>query len=263
MAEPWKLPILSLKGGTGKTTVCIGLAQALQEIGKKVGLLDVDIHASALPRAIGLEVEPGYESLLGGNLRPIDHNGYQVFSIGLLYPEEDPNMWPGPAKASAVQQIATTSIAWNDDLEWIVVDTPPTSGDEVQSLLENLANIYGCVIVCQPNTLAVLAIAKTVNLLQETGTPIAGIVANMAGYECPHCGKTSNPFDRMVEDIAALAQRFGVAYLGAVPFAGEQIRQPAMRGILDKVLTTRPVTLKKRKGGMGRWVLDKLLKSAA
>ena len=263
MAEPQKLPILSLKGGTGKTTVCLGLAEALQDAGKKVGLLDVDIHASALPRAMGLEADPGYESVLGGKLRPINHNGFQVFSIGLLYPEEDPNMWPGPAKAAAVQQIVTTSIAWDDDLEWIVVDTPPTSGDEVQSLLENLANIYGCVIVCQPNALAVLAIAKTVNLLLETGTPIAGIVANMAGYECPHCGKTSNPFDRMAEDIAELAERFGVPYLGAVPFAGEDRRRPAMRDILEKVLATRPVTLKKRKGGMTRWALDRLLKSAA
>ncbi|KKM78918.1 hypothetical protein LCGC14_1355100, partial [marine sediment metagenome] len=93
--------------------------------------------------------------------------------------------------------------------------------------------------------------------------PIAGIVANMAGYECPHCGKTSNPFDRMAEDIAELAERFGVPYLGAVPFAGEDRRRPAMRDILEKVLATRPVTLKKRKGGMTRWALDRLLKSAA
>ncbi|KKL59769.1 hypothetical protein LCGC14_2212040, partial [marine sediment metagenome] len=184
MSEPQKLPILSLKGGTGKTTVCLGLAEALRDAGKKVGLLDVDVHASALPRAIGLEADPGYDPILGGKLRPINHNGFQVFSIGLLYPEESPNMWPGSAKAKAVQQIATTSIAWDEDLEWIVVDTPPTSGDEVQSLLENLPNIYGCVIVCQPNDLAVLAIAKTLSMLQETETPIAGVLANMAGYTC-------------------------------------------------------------------------------
>jgi len=260
MTEPLKLPVLSLKGGTGKTTVCLGLAEALRDAGKKVGLLDIDVHASALPRAIGLEVDPGYDPILGGKLRPINYNGYQVFSIGLLYPEESPNMWPGSAKAAAVQQIATTSIAWDTDLEWIVVDTPPTSGDEIQSLLENLTNIYGCVIVCQPNDLAVLAITKTLSMLQETETPIAGVLANMAGYTCPSCGKVSNPFDRPAEDVRTLAENFGVRFLGTVPFASNLVRQPALTGALEAVLLNRPVTLRKKKGGMSRWLLEKVLK---
>jgi len=260
MSEPLKLPVLSLKGGTGKTTICLGLAEALRDNGLKVGLLDVDIHASALPRAIHLVKDPGYDPILGGKLRPINHNGFQIFSIGLLFEEETPNMWDGETKASAVRQITTTAIAWDDDLSWVVVDTPPTSGDEIQSLLKNLTNIYGCTIICQPNDLAVLAIAKTLNVLRETETPVSGVIANMAGYKCPHCGQFSNPFDRDPEDVWTLAEEFRVPFLGTVPFAQDSERKWAIDTILKNILDNRPVTLKKEKGGMTRWLLDKSLR---
>ena len=260
MSEPLKIPVLSLKGGTGKTTMCLGLAEGLQEMGKKVGLLDVDIHASALPRAIHLKQDPGYDPIMGGKLRPVTHNGFQLFSVGLLFKEEDPNMWPGQVKAEAVKQIATTAIAWDEDLEWVVVDTPPTSGDEVQALLEYLPNIYGAVVVCQPNDLAVLALQKTLNVLRDTETPIAGIVANMAGYRCPHCGEISNPFDRTASDIQTIAEKLHVRYLGHVPFAENQERKQALHGILDGILNNPPIMMKKEKGGLTRWALEKLLK---
>ena len=260
MSEPRKIPVLSLKGGTGKTTMCLGLAEGLQEMGKKVGLLDVDIHASALPRAIHLKQDPGYDPIMGGKLRPVTHNGFQLFSVGLLFKEEDPNMWPGQVKAEAVKQIATTAIAWDEDLEWVVVDTPPTSGDEVQALLEYLPNIYGAVVVCQPNDLAVLALQKTLNVLRDTETPIAGIVANMSGYRCPHCGEISNPFDRTASDIQAIAEELHVRYLGHVPFAESQQRKQALHEILDGILNNPPIMMKKEKGGLTRWALEKLLK---
>jgi len=258
MTEPRKIPVLSLKGGTGKTTICLGLAEILQEMNKKVGLLDVDIHASSLPRALHLKREPGYDPLLGGKLRPVMHNGFQVFSIGLLFTEETPNMWDGETKASAVKQIATSAIAWDDDLEYVVVDTPPTSGDEVQSLLKYLPNIYGAVVVCQPNDLAVLALQKTINVLRENETPIAGIVANMAGYTCPHCGKVSNPFDRSPSDVQTLTEGLGLRYLGHVPFAGHQERKQALQEVLNGILRNKPIVMDKEKGGMTRWLLDRL-----
>ena len=169
-------------------------------------------------------------------------------------------MWPGDVKAEAVKQIATTSIAWDEDLEWVVVDTPPTSGDEVQSLLKHLPNIYGAVVICQPNDLAVLAIHKTLNVLRDTETPVAGIIANMAGYRCPHCGQVSNPFDRTPSDVQTLAEALHVRYLGHVPFAGHQERRPALQEILDSILRNPPITMKKDKGGVARWALERLLR---
>lgn len=260
MADPLKLVILSLKGGTGKTTLCLGLAEQFQFMGKKVGLLDVDIHASALPRAIHLQQDPGYDPILGGKLRPVTHDGFQLFSVGLLFPEEDPNMWPGDVKKDAVRQIATTAIAWDEDLEWVIVDTPPTSGDEVQSLLENLPNIYGAVVICQPNDLAVLALQKTLNVLRDTETPVSGVIANMAGYRCPHCGNVSNPFDRSPEDVKHLAMTLKLHYLGAVPFAEQEERGAALHEIAKSILVRKPITRKKPKGGITRWAVKQILK---
>jgi len=169
-------------------------------------------------------------------------------------------MWDGDTKASAVRQIATTSIAWDEDLEWVVVDTPPTSGDEVQSLLEHLPNIYGAIIVCQPNDLSVLGITKTLNVLRETATPICGIVANMAGYRCPHCGEISNPFDLDPINVQNLATQFKVSFLGYIPFAVEGERQAYILHMTREILREKPDTLKKDKGGASRWLLDKLLR---
>lgn len=257
---PMKIVVMSLKGGTGKTTVCLGLASALRDRGMKTGLLDVDIHASALPRALGLTTDPGYQAVSGRQLRPLDFDGFQVWSIGLLFAEETPNMWDGATKREAVQQIATTSIAWSPDLAWVVVDTPPTSGDEIQSLLANMADVYGAVIVCQPNDLAVLAIAKTLEVLREMEVPVCGLVANMVGYRCPNCGYVSNPFDRDTEDVRGLADRFGVPFLGTVPFGPESMRQPAMAAVTDAILGQAPVMLKNKKGGFRRWLVAAALK---
>lgn len=260
------LPILALKGGVGKTTTCLGIAHELKQRGNKVGILDVDIHASSLPRALGLKKDPGYDALLGGKVRPVNVDGFQIFSVGLLFPEEIGNMWDGTLKAEAVRQIATTAIAWDDDLDWIVVDTPPTSGDEIQSLIgdgekipASLKNIYGAIIVCQPNDLSVLGLAKTLDVLTQTQIPIAGIVANMMGYRCPHCGHVSNPFDRAEEDVIDLARKFNVHYLGSVPFGDAQERAGPIREIVERLLAWPPVTLREKKGGFRKWFLSQVL----
>jgi ATP-binding protein involved in chromosome partitioning len=261
MGEPLKIPVLSLKGGTGKTTTCLDIARVLRDRGYKLGLLDVDIHASALPRALNLEIPPGYEALLGGKLRPIDYEGFEIFSIGLLFPEDAPNMWDGEMKSDAVRQIATTSIAWDDHLDYVVVDTPPTSGDEVQSLLHNLKNVYGAVVICQPNELAVLALAKTLNVLRTTETPIAGVVSNMNSFTCPNCGWTWQLFDLSSDEVADLAEKFKVPFLGTIPFADAQVRRPRIEEIIDRMLKNPPVVLREKKGGITRWGIKQILRS--
>lgn len=257
--SPKALLALSMKGGVGKTTTAIGLAKALQRRGHRVAMLDVDIHGSALPRALNLTREPGYEPLIGGQLRPVEYEGMQMFSVGLLFPEDVPNMWDGKMKASAVKQIATSSIAWDEEIEWLVVDTPPTSGDEVQSLLDSLPYIYGAVIITQPNDLSLLGITKSLEMLRETETPICGVLGNMAGYTCPNCSHISNPFDRAALDIESLTAEFGIPYLGSVPFAEEEERIQAMDYLAHGVISRRPAKLKKQTGGITRWLLEKAL----
>jgi ATP-binding protein involved in chromosome partitioning len=250
--HPKALVAMSMKGGVGKTTTAIGLANALKRRGYKVGILDVDVHGSAMPRALQLHKDPGYDPLLGGQLRPARVDGLQMFSIGLLFAEDTPNMWDGPMKLAAVEQVTTHSIAWDADLEWLVVDSPPTSGDEVQSLLGNMPNIFGAVIVTQPNDLSLLGDVKTLNLLRETQTPVCGLLANMSGYTCPHCGKESNPFDRETVDIEALADEFGVPYLGEVPFAPESERAPVLDKVVDTILGGQRIVLPQEKRGLRR-----------
>ncbi len=259
MEEPKSLIALSMKGGVGKTTVSISLTRALLGQGHKTGLLDLDIHGSAVPRALQLERPPGYKALAGAKLRPVTFDGFQMFSIGLLFKEDTPNMWSGAMKTQAVQQIVEFAIDWDPDMEWLVVDTPPTSGDEVQSLLQHLPNIYGAVIVTQPNDLSLLGIVKTLNMLRVKQIPICGILTNMAGYTCPHCGQVSNPFDRDTVDTEELAKSYGVAHLGHIPFAGEAERNEAMTGVLQRILEIPPVTLHKDGPSLRRRIIGAIL----
>ncbi len=255
---PRALLTLSMKGGVGKTTMSIGLARALQRRGHHVGLLDVDIHGSALPRALKLVRDPGYETVVGRKLRPVDHEGLQLFSMGLLFEEGMANMWDGVMEGQAVEQVATL-VDWDADLDWLVVDTPPTSGDEVQSLLQHLDNIFGCIIVTQPNDLSILGIAKTLNMLRSTQTPVCGILVNMAGYTCPHCREVSNPFDRDSLDIQQLASQYEVPYLGQVPFAEESERAAILDQVVELALGKAPVLLSQKKPSLTRRVVGFIL----
>lgn len=254
------LVTLSMKGGVGKTTIAIGLTRALLRRGLKTGLLDIDIHGSAVPQALRMQRAPGYTAIAGAKLRPASCDGFQLFSIGLLADPDTANMWKGQMEAQAVEQVATFAIDWDKDMEWLVVDTPPTSGDEVQSLLEHMEGIYGCVIVTQPNDLSLLGITKTLNMLRDKGIRVCGLLTNMAGYRCPHCGEVSNPFDREPVDTEKVAEAFGVPCLGHVPFAGDEERAPVMDQVIEQILGTKPRKLRKAGPGIRRRVLGLILR---
>lgn len=245
MSDPKALLIMSMKGGVGKTTVAVGLAKLLARRGLRVGLLDVDIHGSALPRALKLSRNPGYEPLLGQQLRPVRDGNIQIFSVGLLFREESPTEWDGEQKRSGVKQLVTGSIAW-EPLDWLVVDTPPTSGDEVLSLLAHMPNVHGAVIVTQPSDLSILGMRKTINLLREereredgstaASTPIVGILVNMAGFHCPHCHQSSTVFDQDLDASEEICEQLGLTHLGYIPFASEEELLELLDPVVDRVL---------------------------
>ncbi|KKK91020.1 hypothetical protein LCGC14_2717150, partial [marine sediment metagenome] len=214
----------------------VALAQKKAGVGDHVVTTAIEhhavLHTCEYLEGSGLEVTQ----------RPVDHDGLQVFSIGLLFTEDTANMWNGSMEEQAVEQVATL-VDWREDMDWVVVDTPPTSGDEIQSLLEHLPNIYGAVIVTQPNDLSLLGIAKTLDMLRETKTPICGLLVNMSGYTCPHCGELSNPFDRELKDFQKLVQDFQIPLLGQVPFAEESERTAVIKDAVDALLATPPVLL--------------------
>lgn len=264
MEGPKALLTLSMKGGVGKTTTAVGLGKVLARRGHKVGLLDVDIHGSALPRALKLARDPGYEPLLGGRLRPVAMPGLgQVFSVGLLFRQESPTEWGGDAKKSAVEQLVTGSIAWDEDLEWLVIDTPPTSGDEVLSLLHNTPHIHGAIIVTQPSDLSTLGMRKTVNLLAEHETPIVGLLVNMSGIHCPQCHHFSTIFDEELDLSRTLCDQLGIPHLGYIPFQPEEQRLDGLEPVVDQVLSGRVATLRdpmEAEGGATRWLLSTLVR---
>lgn len=250
--HPKALLTLSMKGGVGKTTVAVGLARGLARRGLQVGLLDVDIHGSALPRALKLSREPGYEPLVGQQLRPVRDGNIQVFSVGLLFREESPTEWDGEQKRSGVKQLVTGTVAW-ETLDWLVVDTPPTSGDEVLSLLTYTPNIHGAVIVTQPSDLSTLGMRKTINLLREERerddgfkvpeTPIVGVLVNMSGFHCPHCHQLSTVFDQALDASEEICDRLGVPHLGYIPFASEEERAERLEPVVDRVLSGKVARL--------------------
>lgn len=260
---PKALIILSMKGGVGKTTIAVGLAKGLLGRGLNVGLLDLDIHGSAMPRALKLPHNPGYVAEVGGKLQPITDQGLQIFSIGLLFRQEAPNMWSGQQKSEGVQQLVTDSIAWTEEMEWLVMDTPPTSGDEVQSMLEHTPDVHGAVVVTQPADLSYLGLTKTLNLLAENHTPLVGVLLNMAGYTCPHCQNISSVFDQDLGEAEELFRELQVPYLGSVPLAGEDQRQEALEPVVDWVLSGQRLELEDQteyKGGKRRWLLKQVLR---
>jgi Mrp family chromosome partitioning ATPase/predicted Fe-Mo cluster-binding NifX family protein len=181
-----KVIVLSGKGGVGKSTVAVNIAVALMLSGRRVGLLDVDIHGPSVPTMLGLEgtVLQGSEDAL----LPVDMEGLKVMSIGfLLRSPDDAVIWRGPMKMSVIKQFLR-DVAWGD-LDFLIVDSPPGTGDEPLSVIQLLGTVDGAVIVTTPQKVAAIDVRKSVSFCRQLGVPVLGVVENMSGFACPHCGE--------------------------------------------------------------------------
>jgi ATP-binding protein involved in chromosome partitioning len=208
-----KIVILSGKGGVGKTTVATNLAMSFAKMGLKGGILDVDIYGPNVPKLLGLEgLHPHVDDR---KLLPIEGPlGLSVMSMGfLLQNTDDAIAWRGPLVGKAIQQFLS-EVKWGD-LDIIVVDLPPGTGDEILSILQSIPEIDGVVIVSTPQEVAVLDARRAIRLVEKMGVPILGIIENMSEYVCPHCGKSYKLFGEGVTRKAA--KEFGIKHLGSLP----------------------------------------------
>ena len=207
-----KIAVISGKGGVGKSTVTVNLAVAFAEKGFKVGVLDADIHGPSVPKLLGLEGQrvkygpPGVFPVEG----PL---GMRVMSIDFFLPEEAPTIWRGPLKMRAIRQFLV-DIVWGE-LDFLLIDLPPGTGDEPLSVAQLLPDIDGVVIVTMPTGLSSSVVKKAISFAERLNMPVIGVIENMSGFICPHCGWKTEIFES--GGGKKMAQEMGVAFLGSIP----------------------------------------------
>ena len=204
------IAIGSGKGGVGKSTLTANLAVALSRMGKKVGLIDADIYGPSQPTLFGTSEKPQAEK---EKLIPVEVQGIRLLSVGQLVSPGTALAWRGPMASSALNQLVEGD--WGD-AELILVDLPPGTGDVQLSLVQK-ARPAGAVIVSTPQDLSLIDATRAIDLFGKTSVPVLGIVENMAGYQCPKCGESSDPFGH--GGAEASAKQLGVPFLGRLPLS--------------------------------------------
>ena len=205
------IAVMSGKGGVGKSMVTSLLAVAASRAGKKVAVLDADITGPSIPMSFGMHKRPTANEQ--GIIVPETDKGVKIMSINLLLENEtDPVVWRGPILAGTVKQF-WTDVVWGD-VDYMFVDMPPGTGDVPLTVLQSLP-VDGIVVVTTPQELVSMIVEKAVNMAKMMNIPVAGLVENMAYYECPCCGQKLPVFgDSHVEEEAA---RYGLDNFVALP----------------------------------------------
>lgn len=197
------------KGGVGKTTVAVNLAVALSQRGSRVGILDGDIYGPNVPIMFGLQTQLATD---GQKILPAEKFGIQVVSMGFLTSDETPVVWRGPMLHSAIQQFFR-EVAWRD-LDYLIVDMPPGTGDVALSLSQTVA-VAGAIVVTTPQQVSLADTRRAVRMYQKLNIPALGLVENMSFFECPHCQHQSDIFGSGGGE--RIAGELEVPFLGRLP----------------------------------------------
>ena len=210
--------VLSGKGGVGKSTVAVQLALAYQHMGKRVGILDVDLCGPSIPKMLNVDRQEVHQCDSGWV--PVYTDQTQtlgLMSIGfLLHSDDEAVVWRGPKKNAMIKQFLT-DVAWND-VDVLIIDTPPGTSDEHITVMENLKSnvvVDGAVLVTTPQAVAVGDVRRELTFCKKAKLNVLGIVENMSGYVCPNCKECTNIFSKGGGKV--LAEHSRVPFLGAVP----------------------------------------------
>jgi Mrp family chromosome partitioning ATPase len=211
-----EIVVLSGKGGVGKSTVAVNLAVGLAAKGYQVGLLDIDMHGPNVPKMLGME-DAQIQGTPDEKLIPAEYSrNLKVMSVGFLSQNnEDAIIWRAALKHGVIRQFLK-DVLW-EDLDFLVVDSPPGTGDEPLSIVQLLEDPDGAVIVTTPQDVALLDVRKSVNFCRKLNLPVLGVVENMSGLVCPHCGETIDVFKTGGGE--KMAGEMDVPFLGALPLA--------------------------------------------
>ncbi|MBS0617963.1 MAG: Mrp/NBP35 family ATP-binding protein [Spirochaetes bacterium] len=215
--------IASGKGGVGKSTVSVNLASTLQQLGKKVGLMDADIYGPSIGKMLGISGRQQIE-VKHDHMTPLEKYGLKVMSFSFLLDETQPVVWRGPMLGKAVQQFLY-DMEWGE-LDYLIIDLPPGTGDTQLSLAQ-LVQTDGAVIVTTPQSVALLDAGRAVGMFEQVNIPILGVIENMSEFICSHCGKPSHIFSK--GGGARLAASTESVLLGQVPLV-EDCMAAAERG---------------------------------
>jgi ATP-binding protein involved in chromosome partitioning len=214
------------KGGVGKSTIAAFLALGLQRAGCRVGLMDADVYGPSIPHLLGLDGRPTVEE---GRIQPVFKNGMPVMSMGFLVPKEEAVIWRGPMLHGAVTQFLRDT-HWGD-LDYLVIDMPPGTGD-IALTLSQLLPLTGAVVVCTPQDVALLDAVKAMAMFRKVHIRILGVVENMSGFVCPGCGQRYDIFGS--GGARRKAEELGVPFLGDVPIQ-LQIRERGDEGRTEDI----------------------------
>ncbi|MFH1075304.1 MAG: Mrp/NBP35 family ATP-binding protein [Pseudomonadota bacterium] len=215
-----KLIVMSGKGGVGKSSVCANLAVAFANSGKKVGLMDVDLHGPSIPKILGLS------GPLGNRGRIIQPKAYsdnlKVVSVASLMSGEDdlPTIWRGPIKMGVIRQFIS-DVQW-DDLDILFIDSPPGTGDEPLTVAQTIPDARA-IIVTTPQEVALADVRRSINFCRQVKMDLLGLIENMGPFKCPHCNNEIDIFGSGGGKKTAEAMR--VDFLGSIPFNPQVVRQ--------------------------------------
>ena len=223
-----KLAVLSGKGGVGKSTITANLAIALARKGHKVGVLDADIHGPSIPKILGMrgqELTAGRIEDLGvfPAKGPLD---IRAISMDFLLPDDEtPVIWRGPMKMGAIRQFLA-DVAWGD-LDFLLVDLPPGTGDEPLSIMQLIPDIDGILMVTAPSEVSQIVVKRAIGFTRELRVPLIGIIENMSGFVCPKCGAE---FDILgTGGGQKISEELSVPFLGKIPI-DQRICEDSDRG---------------------------------